>query len=55
MIQKRKSRNKKKSSFWRIQYIQNEIITNSREYYIPDKFLTIDESMIKYDGNHKDK
>ncbi len=42
------------SRFWKIMYIKEKIIRNSRQYYIPDNNLSIDEAMIAFNGRHYD-
>ena len=45
-------KNCSKDPLYKINYFINVILENSEKLYSPDKYLTIDESMIKYDGKN---
>ena len=39
-----------KDQFYKVRPLVDEVLTNTNNYYNPSKFLTLDESMIKF-GN----
>jgi len=43
------------STFYKVRYIIDTLLNNSRRIYFPTGALSLDEAMIKYDGRHKDK
>ena len=48
-------KNLSKDPLFKINYFIETILKNSEELYSPEQHLAIDESMIKYKGNHEMK
>jgi hypothetical protein len=43
------------TTYYKIKKLVNNIVQNSRKYYIPERHLSVDEGMIKFTGRHNFK